>query len=254
LNLTVTKPDATVDSFAIGALTHGGTGSYSYLYTPLTSGAYRYEWLATVPGYASDGTFYIADEPQTVLTLAEVKGHLAITDTAHDSQLPDIITAAVGVVEGLIGPLTPKTYSETYSGGGYSIVLRHVPVISVTSVVESWGNTNYTLTNEPVGGTSDAYGYDLEDPKAGLIVRRTVGGYPFPFFSGMGNIAITYVAGRTSVPPDVKLAVIRQIRDLWSDYQSGRTQGRQNTGPLPYGVSNMVTDLLQPHMMQPGIA
>jgi hypothetical protein len=255
ITLTVTKPDSTVDTFTIGSLTHTGTGAYSYIYIPATSGGYRYVWTTTVPASASDGVFLVEDATTTVLTVSEAKTHLGQAGTdQYDAVIGDLIDAAVGVVEGLVGPLFPRTFTETYNGGGYSIILRHTPVISVTSVTENWGPTTYTLTNQPVGSSTDAYGYDIENVYAGELVRRTVGSYPFPFFAGKGNITVTYVAGRTSVPPDIKLAVIRQLRDLWSDYQSGRTTGRGSQPPLPYGVSNMVADLLQPHLLQPGIA
>lgn len=256
LTLTVTKPDATTDSFNIGALTHVSTGNYSYTYSPATAGAYRYQWTATVPAFSTDGLFNVTGETSTAITLPDVKRHLSITESTHDAALQDLIDAAVGVVEGLIGPLTPKTYSEVYNGGGYRLVLRHAPVVSVSSVVENWGTINYTLTNQPVGQATDAYGYDIDDPEAGILVRRTVGSFPFPFFSGIGNVAVTYTAGRTSVPGPVKLAVLRQIRDLWSDYQSGRTKNGvvSASNAMPYGVSNYVADLLLPYMLMPGIA
>ena len=254
LTLVVTKPDATTDTFNIGALTHGGTGVYSYLYTPLASGFYRYQWTATVPSFSSDGLLEVDAETATALTLVDAKRHLGVTETSHDAVIQDLVNAAVGVIEGLIGPITPKTYTETYSGGNYTIVLRHTPVISVTTVTENWGTINYTLTNQPVGQATDAYGYDLENPYSGTLARRTVGSFPFPFFAGEGNIAVTYVAGRSSVPPDVKLALIRQLRLLWADYQSGRTTGKQSqSGPLPL-VDPYIADLLGPHMLMPGIA
>jgi hypothetical protein len=259
ITLVVTKPDGTFDTFNSGSLTHAGTGQYTYNYLPLTSGGYRYVWTTTVPASASDGVFLVEDATTTVLTVAEAKLHLGQTGTTqYDTVIGDLIDTAVGVVEGIVGPLSPKTFSETYSGGSPVIILRHVPVLSVTSIVESWGATNYTLTNEPVGGASDQYGYDIESPKSGQIVRRTVGGYPFPFFPGMGNIAITYVAGRTSVTPKQKLAVVRQLRLLWADYQSGRTAKgnspqQRAAGPFP-SIDPGIYDLLQEDAMVPGIA
>lgn len=254
LTLVVTKPDSTSDTFNIGSLTHGSTGNYSYTYTPAITGAFRYQWTATVPSFSSDGLFEVDGETSTALTLADAKRHLVVTETTHDAVIQDLINAAVGVIEGLIGPITPKTYTETYSGGGYTIVLRHTPVVSVSSVTENWGTINYTLTNQPVGQATDAYGYDIENPYSGTLARRTVGSFPFQFFPGEGNVAVTYTAGRTSVPPDVKLALIRQLRLLWADYQSGRTTGKQSQqGPLPM-VDPYIADLLGPHMLVPGIA
>lgn len=194
----------------------------------------------------------------SVLTLDQVKGHLGIdlTDTTHDTQLTDIISAAQGVVEGLVGPLSAVSYTETYNGGGYDIILRHVPVVSVESIVESWGYQQYTLTLQPVGQSVDQWGYDIENPASGRIVRRGVGGWPFPFFQGVGNIAVSYTAGRTDLPGDIELALIRQIRLLWADYQSGRAGPKprqQNGGPLPL-VDPYIADLLGQHLLQPGIA
>lgn len=195
----------------------------------------------------------------SVIDLATVKNHLdppagASLGTTYDADLQNIIDGAQAVIEGRVGPLTAQSFTETYDGGRISIILRHVPVIAVQSMTETWGNVTYTLTNQPVGSSTDAYGYNIENPAAGTIVRRTVGSFPFPFFAGVGNIGVTYTAGTTALLPDVEMALMRQIRDLWSDYQSGRTGRGQNRQPMPYGVSNYVAELLQPHMLQPGIA
>lgn len=194
----------------------------------------------------------------SVVTLSDAKGHLGIdlADTTHDAQLNDLIAAAQGVIEGMIGNLSAVSYTETYDGGSYVIVLRHTPVIAVQSLTENWGTITYTLTNQPVGQSTDAYGYTIGDPAAGTIERRTVGSFPFQFFAGEDNVAITYTAGRTDLPFDIKLALIRQLRLLWADYQSGRTMkagARQQSGPLPL-LDPYVVDLLGPYLLQPGIA
>jgi hypothetical protein len=197
----------------------------------------------------------------SVIDLATVKSHLdppsgTNLGSSYDADLQLIINGAQTVLEGLIGPLTAQSFTESHDGGGYAIITKHTPLIAVQSLTENWGATQYTLTNQPIGSSTDAYGYDIDDAQSGKIVRRTVGGFPFPFFAGIGNVVITYTAGRTDLPADIEMALMRQIRDLWSDYQSGRTTGRgaSQRQALPYGVSNYVADLLQPHILPPGIA
>jgi uncharacterized phiE125 gp8 family phage protein len=254
ITLTVTKPDSTVDTFAVGSLTHGGTGIYSYVYLPATTGAYRYVWTTTSPASASDGTFYVAASCQAIVTAAEVRAHLNLTDATQDVELQGFISAAQAIVENITGAVVPAVYTETYDGGMTAIILRHTPVLSITSVTENWGPTAYTLTNQPVGSSVDAWGYDLENANSGKVVRRTVTGFPFPFYRGVGNIAITYTAGRASVPADIRLAALRLIEHLWSSQQGRAGRMQQDNPGAAHAVPYFVQELLEPHMTMPGIA
>src|SRR2546422_8107242 len=88
--------------------------------------------------------------PTSLVTIAETKIHLNIRsgDTSHDTEIQGSIDAATPVIEDVVGNVIGTTYTaEEYDGHGLPfIVLRHVPVYSVTTIVEYWANTAYTLT------------------------------------------------------------------------------------------------------------
>jgi hypothetical protein len=49
-------------------------------------------------------------------TLTDLKAHLNLDTTADDGELADMLDAAVDVVEGIVGPITSKTVTETHHG------------------------------------------------------------------------------------------------------------------------------------------
>jgi hypothetical protein len=70
-------------------------------------------------------------------TLTDLKAHLnfEVTSTADDGELADMLDAAVDVVEGIVGPITSKTVTETHYGLSSDVlVLRRMPVADLLSV------------------------------------------------------------------------------------------------------------------------
>lgn len=141
--------------------------------------------------------------------------------TVDDSELQGFIDAAEIEVQKLAGDVDSATYSETYDGGDVSIYLRHRPVISVTSITEIIGSLTYTLSLQPPGQSVDAWGYSLDDPLSGKVVRRSAAGQPWRFTPGIGNVFVTYTAGRTVVPANIRLATLELIEHWWQRSQQG---------------------------------
>lgn len=150
-------------------------------------------------------------------------------DTSQDAELAGFIDAAAKMIENVTGPITPNTYTEVHDGGAAKLALRRVPVISVTSITEYVGLTGYPLTLQPLGATNDNYGYSLDDPITGVITRRSSAGILSPFMGGRSAVTVTYIAGRATVPANVRLAALELIREMWSSTQRGNSSGR----PIP---------------------
>lgn len=167
-----------------------------------------------------------------LVTLAQVHDVLNIptVDTSHDAELQRYIDAATATVTYITGPLTPTTFTEVRDGGAPVIMLDNPPVQSITSVIEYVGATGYTLTSQAPGATTDNYGYSLDDPASGKLVRRSSAGMPMPFFGGRGAVVITYIAGVSSVPPDVVMAALEDIRGLYQQTQQGGKVGGGSIG------------------------
>lgn len=200
-----------------------------------------------------------------LVTKPEVKNHLNIpeSETKFDVELDVFINAATPKVEYLIGPLDARTVTEVHTTYRRSqIILRTVPVLSITSVTEYLGGVAYTLTDQPPSAASTTqYGYYLDNASSGLIKRRA-NGYTSPF---LGNeVIVVYSAGRASVPADVKLAALDDIRALWQQTQTAaRPQfggGGVVMGPDRWGSAEdlhmfpRLASLLQSQQFQPGIA
>lgn len=260
LVLTVKKPDQTSDTFNIGQLTHGSTGSYSYVYTPSQSGLHEWTAVATVPAYSTGGEFNVESGVAALVNLADVKAQLNISDTTSDAELGTFIDAASAMIQKHpdfgTGPIVPTTYTESHDGGDETLYVRHAPLLSVTSLTEYYGTTAYTLSLQPLGSSVDAYGFSIDDARAGRIVRRTINGSVYCFPPGVGNIIVTYIAGQSSVTADVRQATLLLVSHLWETQQSGRTIGKgQNNNPgMAYTLPNRVIEALQGAKRGPAFA
>lgn len=168
-----------------------------------------------------------------LLSLQDAKSFLNVTDTSGDAMLAELISAASTMLQNRIGPVTATgTLDEWYDGGAPTISLLSRPVLSVTSVTETFGaNIIRTLTAQPLDGVTpvDAYGYTA-DLATGLVVRR-VAGIASPFAIGRRNIHVVYTAGFAAVPPDITYAMQLLVKHFW-DSRTGVVR-------LPAGQADM---------------
>lgn len=165
--------------------------------------------------------------PQLV-TLTDVKAYIGETTTNNDSTLNLYINAASAAADYWFGQQDQITVTnEIHDGGFETILCYNTPIISVQSLIEYVGITPYTLTLQPPGSTVNNYGYSIDMPEVGLITRRSGAGTPMPFLGGPRMVVISYTAGRATVPADVYLAILEDIRALWMQTQQG---GRPNWG------------------------
>ena len=197
--------------------------------------------------------------PTALVTLDEVKAHLNKTDFNDDLELQGFIDAATPLVENMAGPVIPRTVTEYYSGGTTTITLNSQPVQSVTSIVETYGQTNYNLTQVTLGQGMTGFAFTL-DPLTGRIVRRAYNAEAM-FPVGTNNVQVVYVAGRDSVPANVRLATLMLVQHLWTTSQMNRNGGRPTLGGddtfvpgMGFAVPNRVKELLQPSPRVPGVA
>lgn len=194
------------------------------------------------------------------ITLEDARAYLGLpfADPSNDDELQGFIDAAVGIVEGIVGPVTPTTFDEFYNGGTTQIVLREYPVLSITSVRESFGSDPVVLTaatSAPVAVTN-SYTVDLN---AGVITRRNSGYTTGAFFTtGDQTVEIIYVAGRSTVPGDIRLATLETVRHLYQQtQQGGRPSFNGDAGadliPMGFAVPNRVRQLLATHRRPPRV-
>jgi hypothetical protein len=137
--------------------------------------------------------------------------------------------------------------------------LRWSPLISITSVKESYGANSYTLSSEdPFGtGSASAYAYTI-DLASGVLTRRAAG-VAVPFLPGHRNVQVVYVSGRDTIRPNVLLATRRLIRHLWQSEQQGFRPAmsgpdRLVSTPSGFAVPKAVIELAADDARLPGLA
>jgi hypothetical protein len=159
-----------------------------------------------------------------VVSLAQTKAFLNITDTSADSELPFYVSASQNMWINRGGPVgTPSSpIEEWFDGGSPEITLRRAPIASITLVEESWGSSKYTLTEQASGTGSNAYAYTV-DLATGTLIRR-VAGVATSFANGIRNVRVQYTPGIATVPEDIQLAILLLIKHMW---QTQRGIGRR---------------------------
>lgn len=207
VTVTITLPDGTTQTPAV---------------TTVSTGVYHADFVTTVIGrhlaratgtndfaYGPDA-FHVRDTAGEIIGLVEAKAQLNDAGDDDDEEIRDYLSAATYVCEHFVGSVVRRTVTETYDGGRPEIVLRSAPAVSVTTVTES-------------GTVLAPANYSLSD--AGVL-RRVQGRHLFDFEDGVDNIAVTYVAGRTVVTPNVRLAARLLLQHWWATQRQGANMAR----------------------------
>ena len=175
-------------------------------------GHYAYAWITTgtAAGVAS-GVFDVVDpfEPE-LISLQDAKAHLGETGTLQDDEIRAFAQVATEVVESVVGPCTPQTFTDQVnaSAGSSVLVLPRRPVISVTSVTSVYAATPAWLAADLQWDSEERH-----RPAAELrhVLRRAVHRRVRP-------------AGRTAIPGRYRQAALEMLRHLWTT-QRGQTVG-----------------------------
>ena len=262
--LTITLPDGTS---VLPPVTMVSTGTYAPTtpYYSTMAGTHRVSWVGSGVNAQSYADVFnvMASDPGGIISLADARAALGTVtaSTIKDEDLRNYIAAASAIMENIVGSILKTTRTETFDGGSSQIVLLWAPLISVSSIIESYGAAyRRTLTPQDIfaGTGADAFGYTVE-LLTGVVTRRAAG-IAVPFPTGQRNIQITYIAGR-AVTGNLLLATRLVIRQLWLvSGQQGLRPAMGNAGvdtagvPVGFAVPNAVLELCAPHARPPGLA
>lgn len=181
-------------------------------------------------------------------TVLEAKAQLnkSAIDTSDDVELGAYISAVTELIENVTGPVATRTVVQNFwpATTGNALVLNTWPILTVTSIVD--GLTGYDMST-----------WFVPDLPSGVLHLKYPGYSAFPLQTSY--LAVTYTAGRASIPPVIHLAALLTVADLWTTQQ-----GRSSTRPLPGGgapqASAMgvlplrVQELLVPYRQGPAFA
>jgi hypothetical protein len=232
--LTVTAPDGTVSTPPVN---HPSTGTYNADVTFDQAGDWLRVWSTTGAVVSSNvDQVHVIAPTLRIVGLAEVKEHGNITSANSDSELLDFIGTAQQMIEDLVGPTVPQTFTQT-AGGRRTIWLDRSPVLSVTSVTE------YGATVSP-----GLYAVDLTAGTLTRLDRRCW--YADPAFP----LTVVYRAGRTPIPEGIRWAAKELTISLWRSTQAqrgGRGRGDLPDTPTGYALPNRVKEALEPFLLIP---
>jgi hypothetical protein len=211
----LTLPDLTVASPTV---VNDDPGKYSFDFTPtgaqIQAGLHQY--VVTATGGVLAGLVrkwsgsYDVDNDAPLVSVRDAVDHLRATTTitaAKDlEQLRWLILVATDAIErDLDRYIVRRSVTEVHNGSQHAIILRHTPVISVTSVTES-------------GVLVDPSGY-LLDSATGFLYRGTTS-YANRFAWGYQNVSVTYVAGYANPPRVARLAALNLVQSLYQQSQT----------------------------------
>ncbi|MET7982525.1 hypothetical protein [Streptomyces sp. NPDC005281] len=264
VTLTVTDPHGIVTTPATST---AGSGLYvAAVPAVAVAGIWLLRWTATGTGigYASESQFQVRPlGVEQIVDLLSVKAHLnlPVTDTSQDAELQGFILAAGELARDVVGPLLPEQHTEWHNGGNPTITLDWLPLATVLSVTEYVSASTWVLTEQPLGTSTDAYGYTV-DLDRGQIVRRATGG-AVCFPPGIKNVKVVYTAAPPGgIPWTVRLGALELIRHLFQlTQQGGRPRfggadldGESGGVPTGFALPQRVLELWQPFKRPPGIA
>lgn len=150
-----------------------------------------------------------------ICTLLDVKTRLGLDDTEYDDILTMIINGVDSIFDArtfrtLIAPATDIT--ETYTGIGLYLSLAAYPVISITSIIESWQH-NFATGTVLVDGTDY---WQMSAGKNGILYRNIGSWMDRPdctqviYRAGYCAAGVTPEAGEHILPDDLREAAIEQ--------------------------------------------
>jgi hypothetical protein len=205
--LTITQPDGTTVTPSV-TLPPPTTGQLVVDFTAAQAGLHSVRWVTTAPSTAEDDTFTVEAPASMLVSVDEAIAHLrasgVITSDADREQVQWLCLAATDAIErDLDRTLVRRSFTETYSGVTGPILLRHTPVLSITSVTVGGSlllNTQYLLDD------------------TGFLYYGSTTGYS-AWTSGLRNVSVTYVAGYANPPRVARLAALNLVQSMWQSTQ-----------------------------------
>lgn len=191
--MTITLPDGTTATPSV-PLPPAETGIVIVDYPTVQAGRHQFVLSTTSPQTAFRDVFDVRQaELHNIVSLAEAKKHLNISNDGNDDEIRGFIEAVTGVVQFYSGTLFPTVYTETHQACGDTLVLRHYPVIEVT-----------TIDTIGTGAAVDVAGVDIDE---GGVLGLGVNAW--------GKLRVTYRAGYSVLPAGITRAALIIIQHMW---------------------------------------
>jgi hypothetical protein len=165
-----------------------------------------------------------------LITLDDYKVLEGVSSTQYDEKFETLITSVSKLVRTYCNSefdtyATSPGYTELFDiqWDTYTVQLKYSPVISITNVYER--SSQSTAPAE--------YSWYLDSISDSIFRTQENGSYR-NWAKGVGSVKVTYLAGYTTVPTDLQLAVADIItyyhKDEWKERQSIGSATREGAG------------------------
>lgn len=237
VTLAVTRPDGT--ALAAPTVTREGNEAVA-TYVPNMPGRWFIAWTSSVkPGAYTDIVDVWPADPRFLISTDDARNALGWPAGAVVSGwLDDLrlyIAAATPVIEDIVGTVAKVNFTQTIQKGWSFAALYERPVNSIVSI------TYPDLT--PLTG------YRV-DPTSGML-----------YLAGAAAdvVTVTYSAGLTAVPQNVRLATRELVRHWWQQGMQaqrggGAPQAEEAYTPMGFAVPRRVMELCGPSKKISGFA
>lgn len=212
--LTITLPDGSTVSPTVP--TPATVGQLRVDYPTVQAGRHVWRMVTTSPVTAYADVFDVEEAtPEGIVSLAEGRAQLNLgsTETVDDDELRGYVAGAALAVEQELGRIVVRrTFTDRFElcGTTTEVLLRRVPVLSLTSAVSADGVTTWATGNLQL------------NKETGLVTVAS--GAPFT-----DTVDIVYEAGLVVIPWNYRLAGKIILQHLW-ETQRGRMSGVQLGG------------------------
>ena len=231
--VTVTLPNGTTSTPTV---TTSPVGTHTAPAPTATDGHYTVAWAATGVNLGAYADSYNVESSawRGIISMADARAHLNWQgiDTSNDEELRFHLLTASAVVEDIIGPVIRQTLVEKVTPQS-GLLFVQAPVISLTSITDTYG----------YGYTFNVANFLPDGSTIHPLANITPPCIP---------VTVTYIGGRASIPPQIRMAVLDLIRINWRPQQGGNysafdeTTGEPMSMRLGYFVpTSMETGLLR---------
>jgi len=185
------------------AMTKINTGVYQYTFEdPVADLTYEYwteifdnEETYHIEGTVQGGSGAVLAADNALITKDEIKRWLKLSGTDDDDFLQEAINEWSDTVETRLGRVinSAEHTGERHDGGKLAVLLKNIPVTTLSSISvdgAALGSSDYTI-----------------DTDSGII--RLGSGKAFG--GGPGSILVTYTGGYSTVPGDLKRAMMQLV-------------------------------------------
>ncbi|MEA5454476.1 hypothetical protein SPF06_07060 [Sinomonas sp. JGH33] len=245
-SLSIVQPDGTSVA-ALAAPTGPTTATAPF--TPTMPGRHLARWTAFTMDGTTGAHVDVLDvwplDPLFIIPAQEMvnglNAHHATPDQLEDMRL--FVAAATPVIEDIVGPVVHREFTQKFDGGMYAVVLKYKAdaVVGVTEL-----------------GTALA-DFVFDDEASIVYAGRQLA--PRLFMPGVAAVVVTFTAGYTVIPANIRLATRELVRHWWQigmQMAGGSVRGQASSDdvftPSGFAVPRRVMELCTPHEGHGGFA